>query len=462
MRCASVTVIFGSVLLFLLTTTIGKISPAAEPVPIESTPVETPPKPPITDEAQRVYESFGDAIYQVQVIDLASGKKNSIGTGFQFTHDGLLATNYHVIAEMLQRPQANRLEFLHDKGERGKLKILIADVTHDLAILRMDKPGKTFVELGQSKLPKGVKLFSLGNPHDIGFTIVEGTYNGYSRETLIDKIHFSGAINPGMSGGPALDHNGRVVGINVQTGGNQIGFLVPVEPLRLLLVDYLKQPEDYDFTALSKKNIEQQLVSSQKKNIDRLLTAPWESVSFGGFMVPGRIHPAFKCWGGPAHEEKDPWLHFYSTCSNEDQLFLDSDLTSGIYSFGYGDLTGKDKINLPRFYSYYQSQYGALNTPWQKVSESEVTNFACNNRFVDMAGQRWKASFCLRRYIKYPALYDTQVFIAAVGSEKKGTFITLQLQGVTKENALQFTDRFLHEIRPPAEPLLAAVSGGGR
>ncbi len=53
---------------------------------------------PITDEAQRVYGAYGDAIYQVQTIDLTSGKKSSIGSGFQFTADGLVATNYHVVA----------------------------------------------------------------------------------------------------------------------------------------------------------------------------------------------------------------------------------------------------------------------------------------------------------------------------------------------------------------------------
>ena len=103
---------------------------------------------PLADEAQRVYQHYGDALYQVQVVDIATNKKNSIGSGFHFmppdagtpgnaeTGD-LIATNYHVIATAVQHPKENRLEYLHDKGLRGPLTILIADAVNDLAILRM-------------------------------------------------------------------------------------------------------------------------------------------------------------------------------------------------------------------------------------------------------------------------------------------------------------------------------------
>ena len=52
------------------------------------------------------------------------------------------------------------------------------------------------------RLPKGERLYSMGNPLDLGFTIVEGTYNGPVERSYNERIHFSGAINPGMSGGP--------------------------------------------------------------------------------------------------------------------------------------------------------------------------------------------------------------------------------------------------------------------
>ncbi len=412
------------------------------------------PNQQITDEAQRIFQSYGDAIYQVQTIDLASDKKSSIGSGFQFTADGLIATNYHVVAEAIQRPTANRLEYLHGKGEHGNLKILIADTVHDLAILKMDKPGKTHVELGQSNLPKGIKLFSLGNPHDIGFTIIEGTYNGLSDESFVEKIHFSGSLNPGMSGGPALGHDGRVAGINVSTAGNQISFLVPVEPLRDLYEKYQKEGPKFDFLAHADQYIEEQLLAGQQKNVDRMLNAKWESEPFGPYMVPGRITDAFKCWGDSDIQEKNQYRGYHLTCSSQDRQFLDENAGSGesfytgTYLYRYDSIVGDDDLNLARFYAYYEDQYSMPLEAYTNAGESNVTNFDCNTSFVNIAGGKWKSSFCIRQYKKYPKLYDMHLYMALVGQGRQGMMATEVAEGVSKESAMKLAQKFLSEIHP--------------
>jgi len=406
---------------------------------------------PATDEAERLYKAYGDAVYQVQVIDLASDKKTSIGSGFQISKDGLIATNYHVVAEALQRSAGNRMEFLHDKGERGTLKILIADVVHDLAIVKMDKPGKTWLSLGTSKLPKGTKLFSLGNPHDIGFTIIEGTFNGLSKESFIDQIHFSGSLNPGMSGGPAIGHNGAVAGINVATSGNQISFLIPVEPLHRLVKEYSAQPAD-DFFSHLDAHIQQQLLASQDRNIGAMLKNKWDSVPFGPLMVPGRIHNVLKCWGGISHKEKDPFKSYFSMCSSQDRMFLDEGFDTSLISYRFNYITGKDTFNLQRFYNFYQGQFAAFpGEEFGNAREDNVTNFDCNSRFVDIAGHRWKSSFCARQYKKYPKIFDMHFTMAMVGAGKTGFIATMTVQGVSKDNALALAQKFMSEIKKPAE-----------
>lgn len=415
----------------------------------------------VADEAQRVYGAHAGAVYQVQVIDLASGRKSGIGSGFQIDAQGMLATNYHVVATAIQRPEANRLEYIQDLGggkkKTGLLKVLMADVVSDLAILKMDRPGKAFVSLGASHLDKGAKLFSLGNPHDIGFTIIEGTYNGLSRESFIDKIHFSGSLNPGMSGGPALGHDGKVVGINVSTAGNQISFLVPVESLKRLVADYLKRDAGYDFLSRSAYHIENQLLLSQKKNIDRLLTKKtWESIPFGPLAVPGRIDDAFKCWGGPEHKEEDPYTFYSSACSSQDALFLDEQFRTGAIVYRYAYLTGKEAMNLPRFYSFYERQYDHIADMPTNAVEDNVTNFVCNSGFLKAAEKKWKASFCIRRYKKYPSIHDLQFYMALIGEGKQGFMASLSAQGVSREGALSLVRRFVEEIRLPA---VSAASG---
>ncbi len=417
----------------------------------------TAPQPPLTDAAERMYQDHGAAVYQVQVIDRASGKKAAIGSGFQIDAQGLLATNYHVVSDMINRPANNRLEYLHEDGTRGALSLVGVDVVNDLALLRMDKAGPAFVMLGTSDLRKGTRVFALGNPHDIGFTIVEGIHNGMASDTFHDKIHFSGAINQGMSGGPALSGDGRVVGINVMTGGNQIGFLVPVEALAALVAKYRNSGQTGDMTGdmagdfltRAHADIEAQLDASQSSIIKTMLDPAhtWDSMTFGPLSLPGRLHPALKCWGAPAHEDKDPYTHFWSTCYNEDSLFLSDTFETGVYFYRYDLVTPSPEMWTARFYSFYEGLY-SNSVESSNAGEGDVGNFACHDGFVDQAGHRFKTSYCVRQYTKYPSLFDAHLYMAMVDAPRTGVVITVNALGVTRDNAQAFMSRFISEIAP--------------
>jgi serine protease Do len=92
-------------------------------------------------------------------------------------------------------------------------------LVHDLAIVKSEEIHGSFFALNETPLKKGSRIFSLGNPLDLGMTIIEGTYSGDIEGSLYDKIHFSGSLNPGMSGGPTIDAKGACIGINVSTAG---------------------------------------------------------------------------------------------------------------------------------------------------------------------------------------------------------------------------------------------------
>lgn len=416
-------------------------------------------QPNITPTATRVYERFGEAVYQIQVIDRASGKKAGIGSGFQISADGLMATNYHVVAEAIRKPENNTLEYLHEDGARGRLSIVTVDVINDLAVLRMDKSGPVTLDLGVSTLPKGTRLFSMGNPHDIGFTIVEGIHNGAAADSFRDKIHFSGAINQGMSGGPTLTSEGRVVGINVMTGGNQIGFLVPVEALAKL-IEGLSDNSAGDFMTRANAVIMDQLINGQARMMGALLDdkKEWPRVNFGPLSLPGGLHPALKCWGAPAHEDKDPFRHFWSTCYNEDSVYLSDGFDTGAVFYRYDLITANDDLLLPRFYTLYEQLF-AQSGDGGNAGEGDVGNFTCHDSFIDLGGARYKSSYCLRGYKKFPMLYDAHLYLALVGQGRTGVIITVQTLGVTRESALAFARKFLANISL-AQPASTAGDAG--
>ena len=184
--------------------------------------------------AGSLFAASRPAVAQVRVIDTASGDKAAIGSGFQISADGLVATNFHVVAEAAHEPTRYRLEYLGEKGVAVTLRLLDVDVVHDLALLRADTPLPGVLTQASGELAQGERIFSMGNPLDLAMTIIEGTYNGFVEGARYRKILFSGSLNPGMSGGPALNQHGEVVGINVARGGEQISFLVPVSYLESL------------------------------------------------------------------------------------------------------------------------------------------------------------------------------------------------------------------------------------
>src|SRR6185436_18001797 len=182
-----------------------------------SQPPEAPP--PLSSAAERVYESAKPRILQVRTLLQSAGRQSSIGSGFLVSADGLAITNYHVVSQFALDPRTYRLEYLAPDGAKGALKLLQIDVANDLAVVKLDRAGQPAFEFDPralaGRLPKGERIYAMGNPLDLGFTIVEGTYNGLVDKSYDERIHFSGAINPGMSGGPVTAADGRVVGINV-------------------------------------------------------------------------------------------------------------------------------------------------------------------------------------------------------------------------------------------------------
>jgi serine protease Do len=99
----------------------------------------------------------------------------------------------------------------HRRRPQGALQLLAFDVVHDLALLKPADPaplaGRGAVPLRPAELPlpRGARIFSLGNPLDVGFAVAEGSYNGPAERSYLPTLFFGGSLSAGMSGGPALD-----------------------------------------------------------------------------------------------------------------------------------------------------------------------------------------------------------------------------------------------------------------
>jgi S1-C subfamily serine protease len=169
-------------------------------------------------------------------------EERSVGTGFLISADGLIITNKHVIDAVTDDKKAEYKIKLAN-GKRYFAQLIGRDPLNDLAILKIFDKNLPSAELGDSdRLTQGITVVAIGNSlglyqnsvtkgivSALGRDIVASDTAGKS-ESLGNVIQTDAEINLGNSGGPLVDLNGKVVGINVATdsSGKSIGFAIPI------------------------------------------------------------------------------------------------------------------------------------------------------------------------------------------------------------------------------------------
>jgi hypothetical protein len=315
-------------------------------------------------------------------------------------------------------------------------------VVHDLALVRASRPPVHWFALAEAAPEQGDRLFSLGHPLDLGLSIVEGTYNGLLEHSLYPKIHFTGALNPGMSGGPAVTAQGVVIGVNVSTEENEVSFLVPVgEALALFRrtrAAGFALPADFVAEA------GRQLLAYQDSYLRIVFRQPIRTVTIGRFTVPTEPAPFFKCWADANRDPERAYETVNHECSTDDFLYLSEDQQSGIAQMSHRIISNR-RLNRFQFAALYRKMFSSGDAPLDG-DEHAVTNYRCVTRNVAREGRVLRTAFCARRYRKMDGLYDVVVRAAAIGTGDQGLVTTLSLAGVSYANAEAVARRFLESI----------------
>jgi len=307
-----------------------------------------PPAPEAASVAERVYAAAKPRLLQIRTLVAAADRQSSIGSGFLVSADGLAITNYHVVSQYALEPATYRLEYGAADQTHGEVKLLAIDVANDLALVRVDRHDQPFFGFDdralRGEVPKGERLYSMGNPLDLGFTIVEGTYNGLVDRSYNERIHFSGAINPGMSGGPTVTAGGHIVGINVskQLGGELVSFLVPARFAAKLLAN--AQEDGPPASQGLRAEIGRQLTVWQEGLYRSLRDSGFRDATFGPYKAPESATPWFTCWAQTnAGQVPRPRASNNTTsCSSDTQVFVATDLTTGGVRLSHSYLSSID------------------------------------------------------------------------------------------------------------------------
>lgn len=387
-----------------------------------------------------VFRRYADHTAKIQVVESGSGAKASLGSAFFVNAKGDLLTNYHVVAEAVDDPRY-RIEWLDQTGVARAGRILAVDVIRDLAVVGTGRTTNQFFSLARTTIEKGTRIYSLGHPEDLGLSIVEGVYNGLLEHTLYPKIHFSGPLNSGMSGGPALTRAGAVIGVNVATAGNSLSFLVPIEAA-LPLIERAAESTDAEVDLAAE--IGHQILENQATYLSTLFQGADSSVRIGPFELPTQPAPFFRCWADANRDTDALFESVDHQCSTDDAIYLSGSQSSGIVSLSHRVLVSRG-LNPLRFFSLYTAEFRQHRTDFDLPGD--VTDYQCQNNNIRHHGMVMRTQFCVRRYTKYEGLYDAELKAAVLGARDAGVITSLSLSGVSFENAQRLAKKYLERIR---------------
>src|SRR5438067_4498679 len=170
--------------------------------------------------------------------------QNSLGSGVIVSAEGHIITNNHVIE------QVDEIEVQLSDGRTKQARLVGADATVDLAVLKIDEPGLKSLKFGDSDaVQAGDFVLAVGNPFGFEETVTDGIISSKGRPNRVDGfgdyLQTNAAINPGNSGGPLVNLRGEIIGINTaiisRSGGSQgIGFAIPSNSVKTALESLLK------------------------------------------------------------------------------------------------------------------------------------------------------------------------------------------------------------------------------
>ena len=200
----------------------------------------------ITQDLSKIYNQTGTGLplddffnFNFPSQPAPEGKREvGAGTGFIISSEGMILTNKHVV-----NTDGGEYPVLMNDGKEYQAAVLATDPFNDIALVKIDAKDLPTLELGDSEsLQIGQTVIAIGNAlGQYSNSVTKGVISGLSRtveagdnsgqfEVLENIIQTDAAINSGNSGGPLLNLDGQVIGINtaVNNSGQLIGFALPI------------------------------------------------------------------------------------------------------------------------------------------------------------------------------------------------------------------------------------------
>lgn len=398
---------------------------------------------PLSNAARVRLDRARRSVIQVRGYLGQAGSSAFHGSGFAVGDDGFIITNYHVVADAVLHPRRYRLEYVTWDEKRGPLQVYAVDVRNDLAVVKAEDLKLPPLRLRTDIPRQGARAYSIGYPLNLGLTITEGVANGLASGGSDQRIHYTGAINSGMSGGPALDAAGGVYGVNVSViaARQLVGFVVPARHIPPLL-ERAQAPLDEAFSSRQvRDSIAQQALAREAEVLEPAPRPGFQTVF--GYTLPTFMGRAFECSSNGATEASQRLQLETISCSARGGVLLQMDLEVGNVRFEHRVAQSQGLHPL----QFAQRINGLVANHARSGSPRHVAPYACKDALVSLDGFDARVTTCARQYRLFAGLYDLAVTVTSINSSERAVVSQLDLFGVGFEPGMQFVRRYLGAMR---------------
>lgn len=396
--------------------------------------------------SEGAYARLKPSLFTIEIHSGNRESKSSLGSGYLVSGDGLIATNYHVVASFIEDPVRNQLRA---KGQTGEYPLTLVqfDLIHDIALVRAAGVSGKPLALADSPPQAGERIISFGNPEGLGLSLIEGNANGFATKGVVPRLLLSMPLNSGMSGGPILNSRDQVVGTNVsvQWLSNSLSFGVPAQALRELLT---RAPLDIARPALQAE-MNRQLDAFEKQTTDALTRAfqagPREPDLIIGGARSKALPPAFACWDNRQEFEREGVV--------KSQYGCDLQFTPATEKLGP---IGSVQLQIEHFVSERSSYgfYGYLPThahshqevPPRAPGDPDLGPPECASNRVAVGGEVWKITTCAVAFKASPGFFDIDLVATSLSRPKEAMFLSLGFKGFRMKSALDLSKRLIENV----------------
>jgi putative serine protease PepD len=174
--------------------------------------------------ATQIYQKDSDGIVTIKV---STADGSDLGTGIVLNSKGLILTNDHVVKDA----ESITVNSAHDDSLTRAAKLVGEEANEDLALIQINPAGmglKPLAFASSSAAQVGDQVYAIGNPYGLEETLTKGIISALGRQisapdghAITDAIQTDAALNPGNSGGPLINEEGAVIGVNSQIASEE-------------------------------------------------------------------------------------------------------------------------------------------------------------------------------------------------------------------------------------------------